>query len=234
MPEQRSRRILAHGDESTNRGRKGLDDAATQRPASHPLWRYAEGHGAIDTQRPASHPLWRYAEGHFGGRLPSPRSPEGHALPLWRYRPPPLVIPLRLTLHPVGSWSRTQDTGRGLGAQDVDSSGACQPLSISRLVPFQFDYLLSSQMASLRFHGPATIQLSSICSVCFCAWPSCADDGDESVGLGPCRLFLSLPCTCRLYRLHIRCARPVYLLRPDSALLSPQSKPFLSTVKTTT
>ena len=140
----------------------------------------------------------------------------------------------RDAIHPVGSWSRTQDTGRGLGAQDVDSSGACQPLSISRLVPFQFDYLLSSQMASLRFHGPATIQLSSICSVCFCAWPSCADDGDESVGLGPCRLFLSLPCTCRLYRLHIRCARPVYLLRPDSALLSPQSKPFLSTVKTTT
>jgi hypothetical protein len=35
MPEQRPRRILAHGDESTNRGRKGLDDAATQLPASH-------------------------------------------------------------------------------------------------------------------------------------------------------------------------------------------------------
>ena len=34
MPEQ-SHRFLAHGDESTNHGRKGLDDAATQRPASH-------------------------------------------------------------------------------------------------------------------------------------------------------------------------------------------------------
>ena len=32
--EQRSHRILAHGDESSNHGRKVLDDTATQRPAS--------------------------------------------------------------------------------------------------------------------------------------------------------------------------------------------------------
>ena len=35
MPEQRSHRILVHGDESSNHGRKVLDDTATQRPATH-------------------------------------------------------------------------------------------------------------------------------------------------------------------------------------------------------
>ena len=35
MPEQRSHQIFVHGDESSNHGRTVLDDAATQRPASH-------------------------------------------------------------------------------------------------------------------------------------------------------------------------------------------------------
>ena len=35
MPEQRSHRILVHGDKSSNHGHTVLDDTATQRPATH-------------------------------------------------------------------------------------------------------------------------------------------------------------------------------------------------------